>query len=97
MKTYYYFVENERYVRVMADEKQHILPLTILKTKLVRNISANGLIKIDLGLIKNVLSILEAGVDNKTIKQSLSFLRSSPMANAMRRRPVVASALILTL
>ncbi len=73
MKSYYYFVENEGYVRVLADEEQRILPLVLLKTKLARNFSAYGLIKKDLSLIKEVLSLLEAGVENKTIKQSLSF------------------------
>lgn len=73
MRPYYYFVENEGYVRVVADEEQRILPLVLLKTKLARNFSAYGLIKKDLGLVKDALTFLEAGVENKTIKQSLSF------------------------
>jgi hypothetical protein len=73
MKPYYYFVENEGYVRVVADEEQRILPLVVLKTQLARNFSAYGLIKKDLGVVKDTLTLLEAGVENKTIKQSLSF------------------------
>ncbi|AYL94261.1 hypothetical protein [Mucilaginibacter celer] len=73
MRPYYYFVENEGYVRVVADEQQRILPLVVLKTKLAQNFSAYGLIKKDLGVVKDTLTLLEAGVENKTIKQSLSF------------------------
>ncbi|AMR29948.1 hypothetical protein A0256_00215 [Mucilaginibacter sp. PAMC 26640] len=72
-KPYYYFFENEGYVRVVADEEQRILPLVLLKTRLARNFSAYGLIKKDLGLVKDTLTMLEAGVENKTVKQSLSF------------------------
>jgi hypothetical protein len=72
-KPYYYFVENEGYVRVIADGQNKIMPLALLKTKLAKRFSAFGLIKKDIGLVKDTLRLLEKGVENKTIKQSLSF------------------------
>ena len=73
MRPYYHLVENEGYVKVLANEHNEITPIALLKTKLARNYSALCLIKKDLDLVKETLTLLEAGVENKIIKQSLSF------------------------
>lgn len=70
---YYYFVADEGYVRVLSDRWNRPLPFTVLKSKLAKRFSALGLIKKDLDLVKENLRLLQEGVDNKIIKQSLSF------------------------
>jgi len=70
---YYYYVADEGYVRVMADERNRILPFAVLKTNFAKRFSALGLIKKDLDLVKQALRELQNGVDNKIVKQSLAF------------------------
>lgn len=70
---HYYFVPEEGYVGVKAYRDHQPAPFAVLKTKLARRFSAFGLIKKDLDLIKQNLRLLQDGVTDQTIKQSLSF------------------------
>lgn len=73
MRPLYYYVADNGYVRVMTDPNGNLSPLVILKTPAAKRFSGLALIKKDIDLIKEALASLENGVQNKIVKQSLSF------------------------
>lgn len=73
MRPLYYYVHDEGYVRVVIDTAGTLVPLVVLKTATAKRFSALALIKKDINLIKETLSLLEHGVSHKMVKQSLSF------------------------
>jgi hypothetical protein len=66
-------VPDEGYVRSQANDDHRLIPFAVLKSGLARRFSGLGLIKKDLDLVKQALRLLQDGVDNKIVKQSLAF------------------------